>query len=206
MSWATMRARWATPMRMTIVPPTLASERQSTSSSPVRRWPVATVTAADRPRCVTGTPAAAGAATEDVMPGTTSTSTPASLSANASSPPRPKTNGSPPFNRTTFRPCRPSSTRSALIISWGTGRPGRLPTSISSADAGIRSSTPSPTSASWTTTSAASMRRTARNVSSSGSPGPAPTNATVTTAHRRLACGGRCRVRGGAQPASPSPR
>ncbi len=35
------------------------------------------------------------------MPGTTSNAMPASTSASASSPPRPKMNGSPPFSRTT---------------------------------------------------------------------------------------------------------
>ena len=63
-----------------------------------------TVTAADTPRWVTGTPAAAGAANADVTPGTTSKGTPASSSACASSPPRPNTNGSPPFSRTIVPP------------------------------------------------------------------------------------------------------
>ena len=39
-----------------------------------------------------------------VMPGTTSTGTPAARSAAISSPPRPNTNGSPPLRRTTCRP------------------------------------------------------------------------------------------------------
>ena len=51
---------------------------------------------------MTGIPAAAGTALSDETPGTTSNGTPASASASASSPPRPKTNGSPPFSRTTF--------------------------------------------------------------------------------------------------------
>ncbi len=91
MSSAAMASRWATPIRITTVPPTLASDRQSTSGSPRRRWPVTTVTAAETPRWVTGMPAAAGAATAEVIPGTTSNSIPASMSAWASSPPRPKT-------------------------------------------------------------------------------------------------------------------
>ena len=56
------------------------------------------------PRCVTGTPAYAAAAMPAVIPGTTSTGTPSAISSCASSPPRPKTNGSPPLSRTTDRP------------------------------------------------------------------------------------------------------
>ena len=52
-------------------------------------------------------PAYAGAAIADVMPGTTSKATPAAARAAASSPPRAKTNGSPPFRRTTVAPVRP---------------------------------------------------------------------------------------------------
>ena len=100
-SSAAMVARWETPIRITIVPPTLASERQSMSCSPARRWPVTTVNAADTPRWVMGMPAAAGAAIADVIPGTISKGTPAAARASASSPPRPKTNGSPPLRRTT---------------------------------------------------------------------------------------------------------
>ena len=70
------------------------------------------------------------------MPGTTSNGMPASSRAWASSPPRPNTNGSPPLRRTTRRPARASSTSSVEISSCGTGRPGRLPTSISSAVGG----------------------------------------------------------------------
>ena len=55
------------------------------------------------PRCVTGMPAYAAAATPAVTPGTTSKAIPAARSASASSPPRPNTNGSPPFRRTTLR-------------------------------------------------------------------------------------------------------
>ena len=41
-----------------------------------------------------------------VTPGTTSNSIPRPRSVSASSPPRPKTNGSPPLSRTTLRPAR----------------------------------------------------------------------------------------------------
>ena len=46
------------------------------------------------------------------------TGSPASASASASSPPRPKTNGSPPLSRTTSSPARPSSTSSSFSSAW----------------------------------------------------------------------------------------
>ena len=46
------------------------------------------------------------AAIAELIPGTISKGTSAARSANASSPPRPKTKGSPPFKRTTFLPWR----------------------------------------------------------------------------------------------------
>ncbi len=70
------------------------------------------------PLCVTGTPANAGAAIADVTPGTTSKSMPAATSARPSSPPRPKTKGSPPLSLTTRLPDAARSTSSALISSW----------------------------------------------------------------------------------------
>jgi hypothetical protein len=63
-----------------------------------------------------------------VTAGTTSNGTPAAASACASSPPRPNTNGSPPFSRTTLWPLRASSTSNALIASCSIeGLPGSLP-------------------------------------------------------------------------------
>src|SRR5206468_3244553 len=53
-------------------------------------------------------PASAAAATAEVTPGTTSKATPAATRARASSPPRPRTNGSPHFSRTTRWPRRPA--------------------------------------------------------------------------------------------------
>jgi hypothetical protein len=92
-------------------------------------WPVTNATAEAASRCVTAMPAYAGAATPAVTPGTTSNRTPAAASASASSPPRPNTNGSPPFSRTTRFPERPSETSSSLISSCATaGLPGSLPT------------------------------------------------------------------------------
>ena len=76
---------------------------------------VAIATDAAASRCVTGIPAAAGPAIADVMPGTTSNGMPAAASASASSPPRPNTNGSPPFNRTTERPARASRIKMRVI-------------------------------------------------------------------------------------------
>ena len=118
------------------MPPARASASQSVSVVPLAgsSWPVTTVTWVDSPRCVTGMPAYAGAAIALVMPGTTSNGTPAAISASASSPPRPNTNGSPPFRRTTVRPASPCSTIVALISSWvALGFPGVLPTSTSAA-------------------------------------------------------------------------
>ena len=104
-----MSARRPAPMRITSVPPARASAAQSVSVVPLAgsSWPVTTVTWVDRPRWVTGIPAYAGAAIALVMPGTTSNGTPAAISASASSPPRPNTNGSPPLRRTTVLPGAP---------------------------------------------------------------------------------------------------
>ncbi len=97
-----MDARAPMPMSTTSVPSRRPSTSQSTpviDGSPA--CPVTTVTDVDTVRCVTGIPAAAGAANAELTPGTTSTSIPARRRASASSPPRPNTNGSPPFRRTT---------------------------------------------------------------------------------------------------------
>ena len=113
-------------------------------------WPVTTVTEVDRPRWVTGIPARAGTAKAEETPGTTSQAMPAASSASASSPPRPNTNGSPPFSRTTVLPAWPSSINRALISAWERawggppppGELGRLPTSMSSAPGPARARTP----------------------------------------------------------------
>ena len=138
---------------------------------------------AARPRCVTGMPAAEGAAIADVTPGTTSNSIFSFFSASISSPPRPKTNGSPPLRRTTFLPSSALSTSIFSISRCGTGwRPPSLPTFIFSARSGIIASTPSPTSLSNTIASARSMTSRPRSVSSPASPGPAPTSQTLPAA------------------------
>ena len=54
-------------------------------------WPEVTSTEVATPRWVTGMPASAGTENAEVMPGTTSTATPAARHACTSSPPRPKT-------------------------------------------------------------------------------------------------------------------
>ena len=88
-------------------------------------------------------PAYAGAATPAVTPGTTSNWTPAVRSASASSPPRPNTNGSPPFSLTTRLPALPSSTSLWLMSSWAMATaPGALPTYTSSASVRAPSSAP----------------------------------------------------------------
>ncbi len=76
-----------------------------------------TVKSAATPRWVSGMPATAGAASAEVIPGTTVTGTPAAAHASHSSPPRPNTNGSPPLRRTTRFPARARSTSTALISS-----------------------------------------------------------------------------------------
>jgi hypothetical protein len=131
------------PIRITKVPPAAASAAQSTSvrSFAGSSWPVTTVKCVDTPRWVTGMPAYAAAPIALVMPGTISNGTPAAASASASSPPRPNTNGSPPFNRTTHPAVRPFSISTWLVSSWvRSTSPGDFPAAISSAPAGASAS------------------------------------------------------------------
>ena len=77
-------------MSTTSVVPRRARASQSRGSVPAGSWwPVTTVNPLERPRIVTGIPAAAGPAMAELTPGTTSTSPPAALRVTASSPPRP---------------------------------------------------------------------------------------------------------------------
>ncbi len=85
-------------MRRTTVAPVVRAARVARSAP---TCPVLTWTEVDTPRWVTGMPASAGTEKAEVMPGTTETSTPARRQAWTSSPPRPKTYGSPPLRRTT---------------------------------------------------------------------------------------------------------
>ena len=112
-------------------------------------------------------PADSGTAAIDETPGTSSNGTPARTSASASSPPRPKTNGSPPFSRTTRRPRLPCATSSALMSSWL--RPSR---EMRSAPIGASRRSRRATSRSYTSTSHVRTRDRPRTVISSGSPGP----------------------------------
>ena len=165
-----------------------ASADQSTGCVSSASWPVTTVTARDTVRCVTGMPAAAGAASAELMPGTTSHAMPWRASASTSSPPRPNRNGSPPFSRTTRRPGRgrPSTSRS-LSTSCVWLPPGRLPTSISSAPAAPsarisatpagRTARPRPRRAGAPPSASAARDR----------PGPAPTSATRRPVERHAA-------------------
>src|SRR5262245_64150503 len=57
-------------------------------------------------RNVRGRPTSAAQPSAAVIPGTTTTGTPASRRYSTSSPPRPNTKGSPPLSRTTRRPAR----------------------------------------------------------------------------------------------------
>ena len=93
--------KFAVPMSTTSVAPVLACADQSTLSFGSSQCPVTTVTARAMRLWVTGIPAIAGTENADEIPGTISKETPALMSASASSPPRPNTNGSPPFRRTT---------------------------------------------------------------------------------------------------------
>ena len=104
-SVAAMRSRFRRPIRtITVSEPGATAPRIGSKASAA--CPDTTVNPAASPRCVTGMPAAAGAATAAVTPGTTSNGMPAARSASASSPPRPSRNGSPFFNRTTRLPRR----------------------------------------------------------------------------------------------------
>ena len=103
---------------------------------------------------------------------------PAAARADASSPPRPKTNGSPPLRRTTRRPLRACAIMIALISTCDVdGPPGVFPTAMSSASLASRSKA-ADTSRSWSTTSACCSASAPATVISRGSPGPAPTSRT----------------------------
>ena len=106
-----------TPIRNTSVPFTPASSRNGISSGSCPSFLCAVIMCSEEAaaRCVTGIPWYAGTDTADVTPGTISNGIPAFFSSSASSAPRPNTNGSPPFKRTTFFPSIASLTRIWLI-------------------------------------------------------------------------------------------
>ena len=109
-----------TAISSTRVPGPCASAAQSTVAPGCDGSRCADTTAKScvMPRWVTGIPALAGTATALVTPGTTVTGTPARAQASASSPPRPKTNGSPPLSRTTRWPASARLISTWLIWSW----------------------------------------------------------------------------------------
>jgi hypothetical protein len=182
--------RRSCPMRTTSVPGPVASacHRTRLAGSSGSRCPVTMQTSWVKPRAVTGMPAYAGAARADEIPGTTWKAMPSATSASASSDPRPKTNGSPPLRRTTRRPACACPTSWALISSWRGAVPVQLvlPTSTSSASGRQCRRTSGCTSRSTSTTSAWASSSAPRRVSSPGSPGPAPTSATVPALIRHL--------------------
>ncbi len=163
--------RFFIPIRITRVPRSRASASQRTSEAGESgaTCPDTTVNSCATARWVTGMPAAAGAATELVTPGTTVTGIPAAAQASNSSPPRPKTYGSPPLSRTTRAPARARSTRIELISSWARDGPyGILEASTSSTPDRNSSSSRPGTSRSATTTSASVISRQPFTVISSG--------------------------------------
>ncbi|MCY1375123.1 hypothetical protein D9M69_625120 [compost metagenome] len=114
------------------------------------------------------------------MPLMTCTSMPAARRCSTSSPPRPKMNGSPPFRRTTTSPSLAAMTMSFSMKACGVLlQPPRLPTCTMRALWRAWASTASLTRSSTSSTVAALIAFTALSVSNSGSPGPAPTSATV---------------------------
>ena len=141
-------------------------------------------------RWVSGMPAEAAQPSAAVMPGTTATGRPASRKASTSSPPRPNTNGSPAFSRTTVWPARTRRTSSALMSSCAQlARPLRLPTGDElgvAARARQDRRRHERRRAGWRRPPAGAGRP--RRVRRSGSPGPAPTIwAMPTGASRRRA-------------------
>ena len=170
------RSRWVTAMSRTSVPGPLASASQSTVAPGCEgsRCAETIATSWVMPRCVSGIPASAGTATALVTPGTTSNGTPAATQASASSPPRPKTYGSPPLSRTTRRPARACSTIVALICSCvRLCACGALPASTTTTSASSSPSSSRGASLSTITTSASRQRAAAADGDEPGVPGAA---------------------------------
>ena len=107
------------------MPSDLASADQSTAerSSPGGTCTEMTWKSCAVPRWVTGRPAAVGTPIALLTPGTTVTGTPARRQASISSPPRPKTNGSPPLSLTTNFPLVACEISASLISSCDICRP-----------------------------------------------------------------------------------
>ena len=81
----------------------------STFFSFFMRCPVNSLADVATPLCVSGTPTLDPTPLAAVIPGITWTSNPFSRKNSHSSPPRPNTNGSPPFNLTTVAPALANS-------------------------------------------------------------------------------------------------
>ena len=106
MSWLEIFSIFSTPIRNTKVSTAVARPFQLMVEAPLvgSSWPVITAKEVATWRWVTGMPAYSATAIALVTPGTNSKGWPASKSSIASSPPRPKTKGSPPFRRATVLP------------------------------------------------------------------------------------------------------
>ena len=167
---ATMSSVVATGRRTNISDTFTACARPGGSSCPSSR-----ISAEVAPRCVNGMPAHAPAASTAVTPGTIANGMPSLANRHASSLPFPKTNGSPPFKRTTRFPARASASSNASISA---GDRGGVPTKCFSQPGRHHANTPGCTPGSHTTASAVSISSRARTVTKSGSPGPAPTRCT----------------------------
>ena len=95
-------------------------------------WPATNATDEDRALCVSGMPSYAAEPAPEVMPGTSSHSTPCRARNSASSPPRPNMVGSPPLSRTTV-PAGPAEAAASSIARfvaswWSVSSPTALPT------------------------------------------------------------------------------
>ena len=114
-----------------------------------------------------------------MIPGTTRQLIPAASQASISSSKRPNTVGSPAFRRTTCKPFNACSTISASMSDCCIAGPKpSLPALMIVASRRASSRISGVTRRSWITTSALSKALRAFKVSSSGSPGPAPTRST----------------------------
>mmetsp|Transcript_14328 Transcript_14328/g.29482 ORF Transcript_14328/g.29482 Transcript_14328/m.29482 type:complete len:216 (-) Transcript_14328:232-879(-) len=142
---------------------------------PFLPYPVHITTWFATPLCVTGIPPRSGAAKTAETPGITEGSTPISLKRRTSSPPLPKTNGSPIFSLTT---CLPSASppRHHEYISFCacSAQPGFLFATLTSPLTSARISGETNLS-DITNASGSDIALTAATVKRSGSPGPAPT-------------------------------
>ena len=107
------------PINTTSVVPLRESAAQSSrpAGSSGARWPDTTVKPAGPSTPVSATPASTGAAIALVMPGTTSTGTPAAVHDSSSCAPCASTYGSPPLSRTTVLPARARAIISVTISS-----------------------------------------------------------------------------------------